>query len=348
MKLRTLLTASILALAALPALSQSDSTATRSETWKYIPKFGGTMRVFYRNSTTTGDSRFELADARLTAGGYVMPWLDYYIQVNFNTLGSIKILDAYATVTPVKNLHLMAGQMRVPYCVEATRAPSAYYFADVALTCTFGNLRSVGVKAGYTLPKLPLYFEGGVFNASDMTNHNTWNSALTYSIKANYTARCGLKPEIAFMSRVPGGAPAGVRVNQYDASLSWTHGHFFTEAEYIYRLYAGSAHKPSQAWNFFVSYGIPVKWRMANEVSFQARFDGITAASSGTKNDAGELPTTIAARRRVTVGATATKRIGKLETHFRINYEQYFYGHTSMTIAPADNNQLIAGIMLHF
>ena len=265
------------------------------------------MRVFFRQSTATGDSRFELANARLTAGGYVMPWLDYFMQVDFNNLGKIKILDAYSTVTPVNGLKLMLGQMRVPYCVEATRAPHLYYFADVALTATFGNLRSVGFKAGYTLPCAPLYFEGGVFNASDMADHNVWNSALTYSIKANYSARCGLKPEIGFMSRVPGGAAAGVRVNQVDASLSWKYGRFFTEAEYIYRRYAGSAHKPSQAYNFFVNYAIPVKWRMANELSVQGRFDAITDASNGIRNSEGKLRTDIDSRRRVTLGVTATK-----------------------------------------
>lgn len=327
----------------------AQGTATeKAKELPFMPVINGTFRAFYRQSTVSDQSRFEVANARLSLSGNVMEWLKYYTQVEYDNLGKIKILDAYATIIPTNGLKIMAGQMRVPLCVEATRSPFAYYFADVALVTKFGNLRSVGVKAGYTIPELPWYFEGGVFNASDMSDHSTWNSALTYSIKTNYTAKCGLKPEIGFMSRVPGGEGVGVRVNQYDASLSWTCGRFFTEVEYLYRTYADGAHPDSYAYNFFVDYSIPVKWRMADQVSFQARFDGISDASEGKKNAEGELDTNIDARRRVTIGTTFSSKIGNLSTHFRLNFEQYFYGHTSPRPSTADNNQIVAGVMVHF
>lgn len=325
-----------------------NQTTENAQELIFKPVINGTFRAFYRQSTVSDQGRFEVANARLSLGGNVMEWLKYYMQVEYDNLGKIKILDAYATLIPTKGLKIMAGQMRVPLCVEATRSPFAYYFADVALVSKFGNLRSVGVKAAYTIPDMPWYFEGGVFNASDMADHSTWNSALTYSIKTNYTAKCGLKPEIGFMSRVPGGEGVGVRVNQYDASLSWTCGRFFTEVEYLYRTYANGAHPDSYAYNFFVNYAIPVKWRMADELSFQARFDGISDASEGKKNIEDKLDTNIDARRRVTIGTTLSRKIGKLSTNFRLNFEQYFYGHTTTRPATADNNQIVAGLMLHF
>lgn len=345
MKIKTLLLAALLALSS--SVVAAEENRSNDDLWKYVPTFSGTFRTFYRLSTATGKSHFEVANARLIAGGYVMPKLDYRIQVDFCDNGKIKILDAYARVLPAPGLALMAGQMRVPLSVEATRDPSLYYFADAALTNKFGNLRSVGVKAGYTVPRTPLYFEGGVFNSSDMLDHKQWNSALTYSIKANCPTPAGLRPEIGFMSRVPGGDQIGVRVNMLNASLSWKYAGFFIEGEYIYRHYTGKAHDNAHAWDIFVNYDFNVNWPLANVLSMQARFDGITDASSGMRSN-GILLTDIYGCRRLTAGVTATKRINKTWTSFRINFEQYFYGHSAAQPLPTDNNQLVAGLVFHF
>lgn len=318
------------------------------EKLSFIPTVSGTLRAFYRQSTTDGSGRFQVANARLSAAGDVMPWLDYYMQVDFCDNGKIKILDAFAGFKPVRGLKLMLGQMRVPFSVEATRAPWKYYFADPSLTNNFGNLRSVGFKAGYSVPGTGLYAEGGVFNATDMIDHYNWNSAMTYSVKTSYTTPWGLRPEIAFMSRVPGGAGAGVRVNQVDAALSWSCGRFFAEAEYIYRHYTGGAHKPSHAYDFFVDYGLPVRSRIVDKVSFQARLDGITDASSGMKDGSGKLPTTIAAHKRLTGGVTASRLVGPLFCAFKLNYEHCFYDKTEGRIAAASDSQLVAGMVVKF
>ena len=45
----------------------------------------------------------------------------------------MKILDAYISVSPAKGLKLMAGQMRVPFSVSASRAPALYYFAKPSM-----------------------------------------------------------------------------------------------------------------------------------------------------------------------------------------------------------------------
>lgn len=325
----------------------SDTTQTRQD-WRYIPTFSGIFRGFFEQSTVRNESRFTVANARLSAGGYVLPWLDYLLQVDFCAAGKIRVMDAYASVSPINGLKVTIGQTRVPFCVEASRSPYKYYFTDVSLTADFGNLRSAGIKAGYRLPGIPLYFEGGVFNAADMIDHNVWNGALTYGLKTNYTAPGGLKPEVAFMSRVPGGTGQGVRVNMWNASISWTYGRFFVEGEYIYRHYTGDAHKPSHAYNFFVDYDIPVDWRMADKLSFQARLDGISDASSGIRRADGTLATTIDGHRRLTAGATASRTIGKVYCAFKLNYEQYFYGHTEAKASSGENSKLVAGLIFHF
>lgn len=341
----TKITLSLILLLLLPHVSSASEMPTKEEIWKYVPTFSGTFRSFYRYSTVTNQSRFEIANARLSASGYVMPWLNYFIQADFDNLGKFKMLDAYAIVKPMAGLDLYMGQMRVPLSCESTRIPAKYYFCDVALTSKFGNLRSVGVKAGYTMPFAKWYFEGGVFSSADMSNHTEWNEGVTYSIKTNYTA-AGFKPEIGFMSRVPGAN--GARMNMFNASLSWTSGRFFAEAEYISRHYAHGAMSTSHAYDFFVSYGVPVKWKMADELSFQARFDGITGGSTGIPGADGELTRNIDPCRRLTAGVTTSRQIEKLTFKFRVNFEQYFYGHYDVSPSTTDNNQLVAGVIVYF
>ncbi len=333
-----------LGLFAASTVSASDSTST-ADIRKYIPEFHGVMRAFFQQSTVSGDSRFMVRNARLSAGGYVIPGLDYLLPVDFCDRGKVKLLDAYMRLTPVNGLQLYAGQMRVPFSVESSRRPDAYIFADVGLVALFGNLRSVGVKAGYRESRSGVYFEGGVFNATDMIDHNNWNSALTYGVKANIE-KCGFKPEVGFMSRVPGGKGRGCRVNQYDVSLSWRCGGFFAEGEYIRRYYSGPF-DCSQAYSIMAEYAWPVRWRWANRVSVQSRFEGVTTGSGGIYAD-GKLPADIIARRRLTFGASTGYTYGKAKFDFKINYEQYFYSHGAEGVNASDNSKLVAGCILYF
>ncbi|MCH5222247.1 MAG: hypothetical protein J1F05_08010 [Muribaculaceae bacterium] len=337
-----------IALAFLPAVI-SAFAQENADSWSYKPVFNGEVLAYYRYSAATGDSRFQVPNARLSAGGYVFPFLDYFVQVDFCENGKIKLLDTYARVRPLKNLYIYAGQMRVPFSVESSRQPYMYHFADVGLTAQFGNLRSVGVKVGYTIPGTALYAEGGLFNATDKSDHTQWNTCLTYGIKANYTLKFGLKPEIAFMSSVPDLSYFGVRVNQYNASLSWKYKGLFVEGEYVYRTYAHEYHKASHAYSVFADYAFVVRSRMIDAFSIQARYDGITDASDGSVYMGGNslLITNMPARQRITVGVKFLRTLGPLNASFKINYERYTYSDAMRETEP-DDNQLIAGIALHF
>ncbi len=337
MKLTRLLAAMAAVTVALAAAA-ADADSTE---WSYIPKFNGVTRIFYHLSTEDGASRFEVANARLSVGGNLMPWFEYFMQADFCADGKIKPLDFYAAVTPTSGLKLFLGQTRVPFCIDACRAVHEYYFTSVATTSTFGNLRAVGFKAAYTVPKTKLYVEGGIFSSTDMADHTKWNSTMTYAIKANWATRCGLLPEVGFMSRVPGGAGAGVRINQYDASLSWRHSRIFLEGEYIYRHYSHSASKAAHAYYVLADYAFPLEARMADKLSVQARYDGITDASNGLYDPQGNLPLNIEGYRRLTFGVTASKTLGRCFTAFKLNYEQYF--HTT-----SESNQIVAGVIFHF
>lgn len=321
----------------------ADSTAVRS----YIPELHGTFRGVYELSTVGGGNRFAVQNARVMINGEVFTFLDYMAQVDLCDNGRIVFLDAYARVKPARGLYVYMGQMRVPFSVQSSRTPAQYRFVDASLPGQFGNLRSVGVKAGYDFGIEGLYAEGGIFNATDKADHNTWNSALTYGIKLSYS-RSGWRPELAFMSRQPGGKGHGVRVNQWNASLAWVCGGLTLEADYIWRLYAGTSMHSSSVWGIIADYGWPVKWRMANRLSVQARFDGLTQASSAFLNADGSISADMPARRRITFGVTTSYIYKKVHFDFRINYEQYFYSKDVENITAANNNKLAAGAVLYF
>lgn len=147
------------------------------------------------------------------------------------------------------------------------------------------------------------------------------------------------------MSRVPG--VTGIRINQYNASLSWTCGGLFIEGEYIMRLYTNDFHHTSHAWDFFVDYGWPVQWKWAQRMSLQARFDGMTEAVTGFIDD-DETDDILPERKRVTVGATASYISGRAHLDFRLNYEKYFYPSSVGKIKADDNDKLVASMIVYF
>ncbi len=324
-----------------------DSDIPQSPT-TYIPDFHGTLRIFYELSAVNADSRFMVRNARLSAGGVVLPQVDYYLQADFSDKGKFQLLDAYVRLAPRKRLKVMAGQMRVPFSAAASRSPHSYYFINRSFLGKYaGNLRSVGVKAAYTFTPVPLYVEGGVFNGTSRSDHSQWNSAMTYSIKVNLPMDCGLKPEIGFMSRQYGQRSEGTRINQFDVSLNWHSGRWTAEAEYI--LSNCTADFPtSHQYSAFLIYDLPVDRGIADIVSFGARFDGHTDATDGFYEADGTLPVSYPARKRLTLGVTSSYIRGKMHMDLRLNYEQYFYHDKRSQRDPSDDNKLAAALILYF
>lgn len=314
---------------------------------KYIPTIHGNIRAKYEYSTADDESRFAVRNARVKIGGYALPMVDYLVQVDFCAYGKISIMDAYVRLSPVKNLKILMGQERVPFSVDASRDLHEYYFTDLSFGAKYlGNLRSVGIKAGYTIPKTDIYVEGGIFNSSGLGDHTIWNTEMTYSIKANWKSNFGLMPQICFMSRQPTG---GVRYNQTDVSLSWHNSHWFVEGEYLYCNYTNDTHAPVHAFNFFADYGFNIKSKLCQRLSFRGRYDGTTAVSTGVKDASGMLIDNYAKRQRLTAGVKTSYIHSKASLDLLLNYQHYFYPESvEGTINPAENSRIVAMVVLHF
>ena len=75
----------------------------------YLPEIHGTIRGKYEYQTETSESRFEVRNARFSVSGNVHPIVAYKAEIDLSDEGSIKMLDAYARVFPVKDLNFTIG-----------------------------------------------------------------------------------------------------------------------------------------------------------------------------------------------------------------------------------------------
>ena len=106
------------------------------ESKDYLPEIHGTIRGKYEYQTTMGAGRFEVRNA-------------YKAEIDLSDEGSIKMLDAYARLFPAKGLTVTAGQMRVPFTIDAHRSPHQQYFANRSFIAKqVGNVRDVGITLG--------------------------------------------------------------------------------------------------------------------------------------------------------------------------------------------------------
>lgn len=69
----------------------------------YLPEIHGTIRGKYEFQTETQESRFEVRNARFSVSGNVHPLVAYKAEIDLSDEGSIKMLDAYARVFPMKD-----------------------------------------------------------------------------------------------------------------------------------------------------------------------------------------------------------------------------------------------------
>lgn len=311
----------------------------------YVPEVSGILRMGYEYSTVEDVGRFAVSNARVKLDGKVTPWAGYRLQVDFCNNGSMKVVDAYAKLTPLEKLDLYIGQERVPFSVDASRDLKDYIFTDLSFGAQYlGNVRSVGAKAGYRFLRNRIYVEGGVFNNTPVDSKPEWSNSFTYSVKMNLATSFGLTPQICFMSRRP---KDGIRYNVADLSLSWRYRRLFVEGEYIYCNYDGSAYQDAHTYNFIVDYGFDIDRRFLSKLSIRGRFDGMTDISTGVYDDSGKIVTEHVGRKRLTGGVKLSSIYKRSSIDLHLNYQQYFYK-DSKEISASDNNRLTAMLVLHF
>lgn len=314
------------------------------ETKDYLPEIHGTIRAKYEYQPEMAAGRFEVRNARISFTGNVLPIVAYKAEIDLSDEGAIKMLDAYARLFPVKALTVTAGQMRVPFTIDAHRSPHQQYFPNRSFIAKqVGNIRDVGVTLGYEFgTKVPVTIEGGLYNGSGLTNQKEWHKEVNYSAKAQLKFIKKLNLALSIQSI----QPQDVRVNSYDIGAYYETGRFHIEGEYLYKNYGDNAYGDVHSVNSFINYDLPLR-KVFNKVSFLARYDMMTDQSDGkTTDEDGVLITTDYKRHRVTGGLTFSLSKA-FQTDIRLNYEKYFYAKNSIA-KESEQDKIVLELMVRF
>lgn len=84
-----------------------------------------------------------------------------------------------------------------------------------------------------------------------------------------------------------------------------------------------------------------------NQLSFQARYDGMTDHSTGKRNDEGNLITDNPTRQRITIGTTLAFVKNPFKAAIRLNYEKYFYTN-GLTAPQGEADKIVAELVVKF
>ncbi|MDE6160370.1 MAG: OprO/OprP family phosphate-selective porin [Muribaculaceae bacterium] len=322
------------------------ASASDSVVWKkYVPEVHATLRTRFELNTADGTGRFQVRNARLNMKGKVADFLGYYLRADFSDRGSFKLTDAYITLTPIENLNVMMGHMRVPLSVDGSRSVNNYWFSNRSLLSRdMWVSRKVGLKARYTfdISGNKSFVEGGVFSSASTTAQTVWSKRYTFGIIGGVTFG-DWAPEIGYQSHEIG----ITRANLYDASLTWTHGLWQAEAEALYKAYSNRSAESVKAFNVMGRRFFRINTRMADLFSIDLRYDSSTDNCDGKRDDNGNLIVTQPSRRRITAGTTLAYLRGPVKAHIRLNYDWNFQL-ADRTYSANEANRLTLELMLHF
>ena len=346
----------LLLMALLPLATQAQEKAINEDGKKinkeklegkdYLPEVHGTIRAKYEYQTGMNAGRFEVRNARVSLTGNILPSVAYKAEIDLSDEGQIKMLDAYARIFPLKGLTVTAGQMRVPFTIDAHRSPHQQYFANRSFIAKqVGNVRDVGLTLGYKLPTdMPVTIEGGLYNGTGLTNQKVWHKEVNYSAKAAMFLTQGLNLTLSVQAI----QPEDIRMQSYDIGAYYEFGRFHIEGEYLYKTYSKNAFDDVQAVDAFINYDLPLKNGPFTKMSFLARYDMMTDQSDAKTTDetTGALVTTDYKRQRLTGGITFSLSKA-FRTDLRLNFEKYFYAKHSIA-KESEQDKVVLELMVRF
>ncbi len=329
---------------ALPMMTAMAVSAQETDRW--MPEIHGTVRAKYEYEPSLDAGRFEVRNCRIALTGKVMPAVEYKAEIDLSDEGDIRMLDAYVRLTPVERLTLTAGQMRVPFTIDAHRSPHLQYFANRSFIAKqVGNVRDVGATVGYRfpIPHCPVTVEGGIFNGSGLTDQKDyWTKSYNYSVKASAMIDNVFNLTLGCQHT----RPDSVGIMMWNAGAYWHTERWHVEGEYLRKNYSGGAFPGVNAIDAFVCYRLPLS-RLFTGISFLGRYDYMDNHSNGKSGTGGQLEVNDSRRHRATAGITLHLGRKALKADVRLNYEKYFYD-DGVTPGVSDRDKAVIELMCHF
>lgn len=310
------------------------------------PEIHGTVRTKYEYEPHIGSGRFEVRNCWLAVTGNVSAEMAYKAEIDLSDEGAIRMLDAYVRLTPRSGLALTAGQMRVPFTIDAHRSPHKQYFANRSFIAKqVGNVRDVGTTVEWrqTADRCVIVLEGGVFSGSGLTNQKDyWTKSYNYSVKVSAL----IDNRLCVTTGCQHARPEEVGVMMWNVGAYWQTRRWHVEGEYLRKEYSGGVFRGVNAIDAFVVYDVPMK-KMTRGVSLLARYDYMGDHSNGRKAAYGMLTVNDIKRHRATAGVTLHFGRKTFLSDVRLNYEKYFYGRNVLP-GISDSDKAVAELVCRF
>ncbi len=288
-------------------------TDTASILKKWLPNITGVIRAKYEQNTSNGKGRFDVRNARFGMFGTITKYFSYKFEIDFCDEGQIKMLDAYASFIPVKNLTFSLGQMKAPFSTEYLLSPAKFEFSNRPFVdkriCK--DLRDIGFKISYEHEgAFPFVVSGIVMNGTGVNNPE-W----TTRFAAGGRAVVGPFKGITLQANYVGGVIGDKKTEMQDYGIRYEYKGFILNTEYAQKTIADTSGSYTQNSLFaYALYNFQFKKGMVKTLTPAVRYDFYSA----------NMRSGIIEPQRLTAGLT----LGFYKLSFaniRFNYEKYFY-----------------------
>ncbi len=282
----------------------------------FVPDIDGIVKTKYEYDLKNKLSRFVVRNARFGAKGNINEVFGYRVEVDLSDEGKIKMLDAYAKFTPVKNLDFYLGQRKIPFGTDYMRSPADNLFANRSFVAKYVNdgLRDIGFTGSYKteIAQFPVEIWAAAMNGSG-NNNPQWKT------QPNYGARLVLGNKENGIS-VKGNIYSGdtekeVNLLMYSGEIAFNNKNFLLESEFIHRTWSDTlnADYTSNGLYFHSFYVFELKKQFIKYIMPKIRWDLMGDNILQSKNCA----------QRATIGVNFGFDRKLFSSEIRIDYENY-------------------------
>lgn len=300
----------------------------------YSPKFSGYIRSWFQSTFSTNQGEFLIREARFAVKGNVNEYAGYKFQVDFAKLGNFQtssdtingknvltkasanfseiLLDAEAFITPIENLTLSLGQLKMPFGTDNIRAGSDIDFANRPLLTNISpGMYDIGFISSYTNKDLfPMEFKAGVFNGSGVNKSEDDKTS-------NYTVRTYLQPieMIGVSANYYGGRITGAKVSIMDFGSDIKIKDLFISGEFGQRESELKSKKTtSNSYFIYSTYDFSLGTSLISHIMPAVRYENYDVNTSVSENEVS----------RITAGLAF--QFAKIKyAQLRFNYELFDY-----------------------
>jgi hypothetical protein len=291
----------------------SAQTDSISKIKKWIPNVYGVIRAKFEYNQSTDKGRFDVRNARFGMKNTIGNYFGYKFEIDFSDEGKIKMLDAYVSFIPVKNLLFTFGQMKATFSTEYMLFPADFEFSNRPFIdkriCK--DLRDIGFRASYKYDgKFPFEVLATMMNGNGFNNPE-WTSRFAYGGRAVIGPFKGISAQINYF----GGIISDYPTQMVDYGLRYEYKNFVINSEYSQKTITDTTGSYTQNSLFvYTLYRFYFKKGMIRNLIPAVRYDFYSD----------KMKSGIIEPQRITLGLTLG--FDKLNfANIRFNYEKYLY-----------------------